>query len=140
MRKISFYLLLLLASATNHALPQADNKRDSLLHLMENESQDTSKVMLYADLARNYLTIDIDSAIYFAKTGLFIAEKSDYVYGTGVMYQLLGHAMVVNDDIEAAKPNYLKALAYFIDANDLSAQSTIYLVLGNVYYVQNNYP
>jgi tetratricopeptide (TPR) repeat protein len=139
MRKISLYLLILLISAFNNFL-QAENNRDSLLTLIENEIQDTSKVLLYSDLVRNYLTIDIDSAVYFAKTGLFIAEKSDYVYGTGVMYQLLGHAMVVYDDFDAAKANYLKALAYFIEAKDLSAQTTIYLVLGNVYYVQNNYP
>ena len=140
MRKVSLYLLILLVSAFNNNILQAENNRDSLLHLMENEIQDTSKVLLYSDLVRNYLTINIDSAIYFAKTGLFIAEKSDYVYGTGVMHQLLGHAMVVNDDLDAAKENYLKALSYFIKANNLKTQSIIYLVLGNVYYVQNNYP
>ncbi len=140
MRKILFYLILLQVSTSNNALPQAENKKDSLKNLIKSEIQDTSKVLLYSDLVRNYLTVDIDSAIYYAKTGLFIAEKSDYVFGMGVMYQLLGHAMVVNDDLDSAKKNYLNALAYFIKANNLSAQSTIYLVLGNVYYVQNNYP
>lgn len=141
MRKILLSCILLIFLLSFYfAYPQAQNKRDSLLSLIEQEDQDTSKVLLYGGLVRTYLKVNIDSAIYFAKSGLYIAEKNDYVYGTGVMHQYLGHAMVVNDDLEAAKENYLNALAYFIKANNLTAQSKVYLVLGNVYFVQNNYP
>ncbi len=141
MRKIYvIYVLLILLSFPFFAFPQAQNKRDSLLYLIENEGQDTSKVLLYGNLARYYLKSNNDSAQFYATTGLYLAEKVEYGFGIGSMYHILGHSKVVNDSLETAKEFYQNALLHFKKANKIASMASVYLAIGNVFYVQNNFP
>ena len=136
--QIILSLLLFFIFVDSYSQDQA--KKDSLIRLIDVEDQDTSKVILYEKLARLYLKTNIDSALVFATKGLYLAEKKNYTYGIGKIYRILGHAMVVNDNLEKAKEYYLNALEQFTIDNKVVSQASIYLVLGNVYYVQNNLP
>lgn len=139
-RTLLIYICLLFIGNSYATFPHVQNKRDSLLNLVDKEIHDTSKVLLYGKLAQYYLKNNIDSSLYFSNTALYLAEKIDFDYGVGKMYHYLGHAMVVKDNLEKAKEYYLGALIQYKDANKLISQSSVYLALGNVYYVQNNFP
>jgi len=134
---ITKFCLLILSSTL---FSQDYYKADSLLTLFEKEQQDTSKVILYSQLAREYMQINLDSALMFANQGLYLAKKVEYEKGIGDMYIVLGHIEVVQNDMFEAMDYYLKAADYFILSKNRANLSIAYLVLGNVFFTVSNYP
>mgnify|MGYP005698574783 CR=1 FL=1 len=53
----------------------AENPIDSLLISLSNEKLGAEKVLLLDDLAWEYQGINIDSALFYAKEGLALAQK-----------------------------------------------------------------
>ncbi|MEZ5197267.1 MAG: tetratricopeptide repeat protein [Bacteroidales bacterium] len=86
------------------------------------------------------MKINLDSALFYAETGLNLAKEIEFESGIGHMYIVLGHIQVVENDLFNALKNYQKAANSFHRANEKEGISIAYLLLGNVYFTLANYP
>lgn len=128
---------MLIFSATLFA--QDYNKADSLINLLEREQHDTSRVILYSQLAREYRAVDIDSAHYYANEGLLLAKEVNFSHGLAESYACLGDIEVIRDNLDLAREHYLKSLNFFRIVNRRGDLTQVCLVLGNIYLAQDNY-
>lgn len=115
------------------------NPAADLLNAIEQEKNIDSLSLLYNQLARNYIDINIDSSLYYAKQGLHIAESNDFLLGIAENAAALADSYVVSDSLEQAKRYYLFSIDYFKRLGDGFDLAEIYLVLGNIFLSQNNY-
>lgn len=138
-RFLNIVFIILLVSHTPLSA-QENRGADSLLNLLEKVQEDTSKTILYAQLAREYMHINLDSALMFANQGLYLAKKIEFENGIGDMYIALGHVAVVQNKMFEALDYYLNAVKYFSLGKNKEKLAIAYLVSGNVQYTLSNYP
>lgn len=102
------------------------NELDSLLLKLKNhKNEDSIKVDLYNNISKKYISKSNDSATYYAKMALDLAEKINYSKGIGLAFSNLG-TFYVN------KGEYEKALKYFIDAFKVFESILSYRAMSNM--------
>lgn len=102
MKKLSLYSLLFLL-AIDFTSAQNRKNIDSLFSIINTTKYDSLKIEAYNELVWEYYGIKNDSALYFAKKGISIAEKTNYKVG-------LGNALRYAGIVYERMANYPKAL------------------------------
>lgn len=119
--KIALYLFLLFANV--YARAQTDSA-DSVLKVISQKKDDTSKVQSYLDLAKTYLSENPDKSIEYAKNAIDLSVKIEYKSGEGYGYKWLGLA-------NKYKGKYFDALTYS------NKSLTIFETLGDEVAISN---
>jgi len=134
------FILLVITLSFKPTQAKSQYLVDTLRMQLQNEKYDTAQVDLYQGIAKYYLKINLDSALFYAEKGLNLAKEIEFESGIGYMYIVLGHIQVVENDLFNALKNYQKAANSFHRANETEGISIAYLLLGNVYFTLANYP
>jgi signal transduction histidine kinase/TPR repeat protein len=109
--KLAFCIVVaLLVSTFSYAQPPSTA---SLLARLKHSRADTNRVKIYKDLVTAYRNQKPDSAMFYAKQGLALATKLDYVLGIGLMHGQIGALDVRIGNLDSAKSHVLIALNIF---------------------------
>jgi signal transduction histidine kinase len=107
---------------------------DSIRNLISITGDDSLKAVLYYDLGKHYYGIDQDTAIYFAKNSLQLAEKLGLQKIRGNSLNIMGVALLIRSDYEDALEAHLEALKIRENLQDSTGMLESNLNIGNVYY------
>jgi tetratricopeptide (TPR) repeat protein len=131
-------LLIMIACIINKVHADSNTKLDSLKKVLVTAKDDTSKVMLLADIAYAYRNAKPDTSILYAQQALKLSESLNYARGEA--RSLIDIANIIeNYNFPKALETYLKALQICEQIGD---QSLISAALGNIgvlYYDQGDY-
>jgi tetratricopeptide (TPR) repeat protein len=72
-------------------------------------------------------------AVEIGNKALTIAKKINYIYGIGEALRVIGIGNSYLDHTKLAIDNYLSALKYFQQINDLQSEAKVYNNIGNLY-------
>jgi tetratricopeptide (TPR) repeat protein len=142
---ITLSLIGILAFST---VSQAQNvKIDSLKRVLKATKTDTSRVILYNQIADEYKVINPDSTKVFATKANTIAKQKKFEFGLGTSYINLGNANIILGDYKNAKITLRKAIQSFEnsinnDANNKRNKIGVaraHASLGVVFSEENNY-
>ncbi len=103
------FLLFLFSLLFTPSLAQKTTPVDSLLHLVELSSSDTSKIRLYNQLAMVMIEKDLDSALQWTEKAALESEKHQFHQGIFESYETIGI-------VWTEKGNHDKAIESFINA------------------------
>ena len=92
-----------------------------------------------AELALYYQRINLDSVRYFGNMGLEKAQKANSREGLVKNCIELGDRALQSDSLDMTIDYFLKASAQFDDYPDPDDKITVWLLLGNTYYVRPDY-
>lgn len=107
---------------------------DSIQNLISKSNDDSIKALLYYDLGKHYYGIDQDTAIYFAKNSIQLAEKLGLQKVKGNSLNIMGVALLIRSDYEDALTAHLEALRIRENLQDSTGMLESNLNIGNVYY------
>lgn len=99
----------------------------------ENAGQDTSEVKKLNSLGFSMRLTNPEETLSDGNKALAIAQKSDYKAGMAEAYRVIGIANYYLDHSVQAIDNYLTALSYFKQLNDLQGEGKVYNNIGNLY-------
>lgn len=152
-RSSTLVIILMIGVATTNA--QSSNPMiDSLSRLVNNDQDDTIKILHMADLAYEWSFENIDTAIFIDKQAADLAlaiingEKAKKDFGfmkktkslLGLIYSDLGVSYWTQDDYETALGYHLKSLQLRNEINEKGGMASSYGNIGVVYYSQGDYP
>jgi two-component system NtrC family sensor kinase len=95
---------------------------DSLERLLAGEKEDTSRVMLLAELAASYAHSKTDTALLLAHQGLILARQTKFIRGQAYSLYRTGYVL-------ANAGNYANALDIFLQAQKMAESITDQLLL-----------
>jgi len=98
------------------------------------------KADILRDISSYYLEIDSDSSLLYSQKGLELSEKLKYSLGIAANSAMIGDNYIRLDSLEKARYYYSQAVDAFEKTDNPSTYSKVLLVLGNIYFVTNNYP
>lgn len=107
---------------------------DSIQNLIVNTENDSLKAILYYDLGKHFYGIDQDTAIYFAKNAIQLADKLGLEKVKGNALNIMGVALLIRSDYEDALKTHLQALKIRETLKDSTGMLESNLNIGNVYY------
>lgn len=99
----------------------------------ENAGHDTSEVIKLDLQGLAMRLTDPEQTVTIASKALAIAQKIDYKEGIGESYRVIGIGKYYLDESVKAIDNYLNALNYFKQINDLQGEGKVYNNIGNLY-------
>lgn len=108
---------------------------EKLLHADGGEAQ----ISVFDELADYYKTRNNDSALYYINKGLALSEQIGYAEGHAEMLANLGDFLVMQDELSLAREKYELSSEILYETGNFMELAQVYLVLGNVYWVQDNY-
>ena len=112
--------------------------RDSLLHVLQNQKQDSNRVLILAQLSRLYLYETPVAGIPYAMEGLHLATNLKYDRGIGVSLNALGNCHRLTGNYAHAMKLHFKALEMFDRLNDPEGLAYGYHGISTVYEDQLN--
>jgi two-component system, NarL family, sensor kinase len=121
------------------AAAQRNNKRDSLLHLLANAKEDTSKVKTLLGIAKYYEANNQDSAIYYLEKSKQLSASLKYVKGTFSYYDQKSIVSFTKGEYEKAMEENNKGLDLARQLKDSSLVVVMLNHIGIVYGLQQNY-
>ncbi len=125
--KISTFFIFLLI---NYFSFSQKNNIDSLRQLLQNNQQDTNKVIHSYKLSWEYIRKGFyDSAMYYGNSALQLAEKLNFKKGIVGAYGNMGNAFYEQGNYPQALDNYFKALKVAEETDD---QKNIVRWMGNI--------
>ena len=136
MKKIIFTLLFLTFFINSNF---SQSKSDSLLLELKNTKEDTTKALIYIELANCFINSDPKKAINYCNKSIRICNKTKFDKGTGKAYITIGQIYRVQGKYYEAIENLQKALGIFYKIEYLSGIANVYNAIGGVYYFQSNY-
>jgi len=128
LKKLLSLLLLILCFQLSIAQKTVANV-DSLLLVLKTSKNDTSKVILYQEIAGHYNITHLDSAKAFAEKGILLAAKLNYPKGQWMNLNVLGNYYERKTDYEEASKIYEEALLIIKKTNDTKGYA---VVLNNI--------
>lgn len=135
MKSLLIYLVFLLGISIATANPRVD----SLLSVLSRTEKINERSMLYNHLARAIQSENLDSAFWYARQGLQIAEKQEDSEGIAQNARTIAALYVSDDRLEEAKTYYSEAIRHFQLAGDNFEFTWTSMVRGNIYLVQDKY-
>jgi tetratricopeptide (TPR) repeat protein len=133
--RIAFFVLCclpLFLGAQSHAI-------DSLKNIIAKPGQDTAKMHAWYELSYEYLTIDLDSAQYFAETNLKKYGKNKNQLLVSDAYAALGMVYGFKREFEKALVNYQESLELLKKLGNKSAIAKSHFNVGLIYYYTSKY-
>lgn len=145
MKPRNFYLILLFLIF--HPSDCQDlNKIDSLVTILSEQSQDSSRTRLMFELAIELSTTDTVIAIDYLNNARQLADKMGDTGGLGRYFKILGKMNTYHGHYRKGILNYERAMAYFSEADDdisyfetLKDKGNIYLYLSEYTQAMNHY-
>ena len=131
-RPIVFFLFVF-------AIGNAQVKQDSLKQVLKTESNPSKKALIYSQLAKAYESVDIDSAFYYAETGLELSRSVSAKQATAENLAALADFHVIRNDLDSARDFYLESLDYFDPEEQLFDRAQIIMIVGNIELAQTRY-
>ncbi|WP_345265537.1 sensor histidine kinase [Nibrella viscosa] len=138
MKKNLFWLLLFLTPLVMTA-QSLTNRIDSLRRASGTPMHDTVRVQLLDNLSGVYTSRNLDSAIWYAREGVRLAEKLNYAKGKLYTQNTLAFALAERDLPESMRL-YISALAMALEEKDYNAVAGIYYGMGVLQFYLANYP
>ncbi|MEI8005166.1 MAG: tetratricopeptide repeat protein [Bacteroidota bacterium] len=128
---------MLLITAFNSNAATVDSIHKALF-----KTDDVSlKVDLYLALSREYQSVNTDSAEYCLQQALNLAKNLKLFLPLGKVYHSMGNFAVIQNRLVNALHDYRLASQFFRRAGQQQQQvAKIYLLLGNIFYMQDNIP
>jgi len=144
MKKI-FHLFLIcftLIAADEKAYAQGQTLIDSLLKELPKQKEDTNKVNVLNSLSKfgGWQIGNYDTALYYARNALQLAEKLGFKKGRANSYYNIGVVYYTQGNYPEALKNYFQAVKIQEEISDKKGIANSYRNIGIVYYAQSNYP
>jgi tetratricopeptide (TPR) repeat protein len=138
--KAVFYSILVIILATTLVIPiRAQKPADSLMRLFKSKVlSENDKALVCAKLAEEYITVNVDSAAYFAWYGLEMSLRNKFIKGQFNNYLAMGELKKKMDDLNEARKFFLNAKNLVDETISSRDKIKLYLWLGNVYATQTN--
>lgn len=114
-------------------------QKDSIQDLLKTTKDQEKKTLLYSQISKLYITKNIDSAIYYSKKGITLANSLNYKLGIAENSDNLGGYYIKNNDLDSAKIYYQKAKISFYNTDSLLKYTENAMRLGNINLAQNNH-
>jgi signal transduction histidine kinase len=134
-----FYLFLLSAAICSQGFSQ--NKfTDSLQRQLPLSKDDTTRVLIMAELSFYYRYINIDSAIHFGEQALSLSEHIHYLRGEANALTHIGQAMREKGDLPKALELQIRARNIAKENNYTTEYATALRRIGLVYMDLRDYP
>jgi signal transduction histidine kinase/Tfp pilus assembly protein PilF len=116
MRRIHYVLIMLAVCYFSFTLPDVDSKvGDSLRRQLHRATTDTATVNIFVAIAKNFLSVNNDSAFFYASKSRELAAKIGYLQGISASAHTLG---LIFFDLG----NESKAMEYFLLALRISEE------------------
>lgn len=141
MKKILVFGLMAIC-AIHLVFAQAENDEKTIEQLkddLENANTDSFKVNLLHTLSYTYMYIKPDSAVYYAKEGLELAEKLKWEKGEAKCLNDIGLTQQFMGNYPKAMESFLKSLKISEERNDKKQVSRSLDCIGNLYIAQGEY-
>ncbi|MCC7232827.1 MAG: tetratricopeptide repeat protein [Bacteroidia bacterium] len=114
-------------------------KTDSLRSALHSSPEDTNKINLCLKLLDAWVSVNSDSAIYFGKTGIRLAEKLNSPRHAATLENAVGQVYYTMSNYSLAMKYYNAALARTKIHHLNKITGSLYNNIGNVYYTMGNY-
>jgi signal transduction histidine kinase len=137
MRKIT--LIVLLSGLSVIAAAQAA-RTDSLKLLLQTEKEDTTKALIYSQLARAYLYVKPDTALLYAQEGLVLGRKTSYKRAEGRNLVIMANVFALAGNYARALELSLQALKLAEEAKDEIFVSSVQSSLADFYFYSGDMP
>jgi tetratricopeptide (TPR) repeat protein len=132
MKKIIFLLLIILS--INYSNAQTGN-RDSIIQLLQNDKEDTNRVIDLANLSYEYLESKPDTTLILALEALALANRIGFEKGKAISLNRIGNAYGSVGNYAKEMEVYLQALQINEKINNIDG---IQRNLGNIGTIYNN--
>jgi two-component system NtrC family sensor kinase len=106
---------------------------DSLKTVLDTTSQDTTKVLLFADLSFTYAFLQLDTSIFYAQKAISLARQLKYKKGEAAGMDSYGWALWASGNYDKAIEAALKSLNLYKELRDYDKMVSAYTALA-VYY------
>lgn len=126
MKCSKFLLILLIISSQTFAQHQLQQIQARLA----NAEQDSSKVLLYQQLAVYFRNIKPDSAIISTQKGLTLARKINYPHGIAILQCTMAECYSTTGKMSLAKKHYLSSMGLFLKLNNQTGIASCHNGLG----------
>lgn len=140
-RAMFFSQLLSLVLCASVALAQAKegSEINSLLKTFRASKPDTSRSRIYAELARQYVSINQDSAAYYVHQGLIFANSINDRKGRAVILEAGGYSDAIKGMFNKASQEYKEALSINRAIKNTHGIGADYCNLGQAAVNQSDY-
>lgn len=115
-------------------------EQDSLHEKIISEKTLQEKALLYNSLSNSFKSQNIDSAIYYAYKGYDISKNINFKSGLAENLASLGDLYIMKDSLDLAKDFYMRSVVLFKEMDSIFDYAQIYMVIGNIFLTQSNYP
>ncbi len=140
MKKFIYILLFVIASIARQSVAQ-QTKIDSLLTLIETDTEDTNKVKHLHIAANEYINIgEYDSALQYAKQELTLAQNINFKKGIANAFNSIGLIYSNQGNYPQALKQHFTSLKIREEIKDKNGIASSYNNIGNIYKNQGNYP
>ena len=130
-------LIFILAPGINYTNAQTGN-RDSIIQLLQNDKEDTSRVLHLANLSFEYLESKPDTTLVLALQALDLANRIGFEKGKAISLNRIGNAYGSMGNYSKGLEVYLQALHINEKINNLDGKQrnlnniSIYRVYGSM--------
>ena len=137
--KLLLLITVLFVSLSTSYAQETQKNIDSLLNVLQEAKEDTSKVILYQKIAGHYNVTQLDSAKAFADNALSLANQLQYIKGQWMSYNVLGNYYERKTDYENAMTNYNLALVVVKEQNSTKGFAVILNNIATIHIRKGEY-
>jgi signal transduction histidine kinase len=137
-----FSVTILLAFIGNSGFPQlagTDPQRDSLKHELAMAKDDTSHVLVMADIANAYFTNNFDSLYRYGSQALALAQRIQFSRGEIHALNALGLGYLFESDYPKSLQYFYRGLQIAEKKNDVFETAVCYSWIGEAYWFLADY-
>src|SRR5688572_6665786 len=138
MKKI-LTLLLLLSCINSTNAQYSEKEKDSLKLLLQNDIEDTSRVLLLTELSFAYVESKPDTTMALALEALSLARRISFAKGEAESLNRVGNAFYTSGNYPKALEAFLQALKINDKLNNLHGLFRNYNNIGVLYNAQGDY-
>ena len=138
MKKILLLLLISLSSYYGHA-QSLEHERDSLKLSLQNEKNDTGRVLTLANLSFTYIESKPDTGMIMALQALELSRKIAFAKGEAVSLNRIGNAYSSFGNYPKAMEVLLQALQINEKINNIDGKHRNFNNIGLIYNAQGDY-
>ncbi len=113
-------------------------KIDSLLFLLKETKEDTSRAELLSTVSQGYFPLNPDTGMQYGRQALQLSQKLTWTKGIALAYNAIGANYWAKADYVKAQDNFLKARDFALDINEAGLLSPIYHSLAISYFPFGN--
>ena len=137
MKKILLLLLISLSSYYGHA-QSLEHERDSLKLSLQNEKNDTGRVLTLANLSFTYIESKPDTGMIMALQALELSRKIAFAKGEAVSLNRIGNAYSSFGNYPKAMEVLLQALQINEKINNIDGKHRNFNNIGLIYNAQGD--